>query len=531
MTAPRFALSLMLAVYTVLQASIASAQHLRMGLETVSTTADPHLYLSVDGRTLAFHSFEPLVANDGSMQPSPALALAWELEGERRWTFKLRTGVRFHDGREFTAVDAVYTFCRIIHLPGSGFLGALQGIVTVSAADPHTLVIETDRPTPLLPRNLSSIGIIPSEPGWSASYQASGCGGASWPDPSAFDRGEVPGTGPYKLSSFAPGGRITFTRNDNYWGPPPPWRTVEIAPLPDAGTRNRSLIRGDSDIINQVSPESMAFLSEQRNIRVETGTRARSIYLGVNLGPGRAGTQSTPNPLADVRVRRAISLAVDRTALSDRLMPGMAGPANQFIPPGMAGFVDGVRLPFDVQEAKRLLSEAGFPNGFETSLTAVEPFARLAEGISRYLAAIGIRLKINFVHPGEFIDLMNRQEYRLVLVSSVPFSGDLSYIAREIFASADPGTGMGMQNFGGYVNARMDELIGKALVTTEGRAREALLKQVTGLALEDLPFIPLLHVSRAWAMRSDLRYEARADGHTLAQLVRPSGDGTPSRPP
>ncbi|QJE73058.1 hypothetical protein HHL28_08130 [Aerophototrophica crusticola] len=493
-----------------------------MGLESVASTADPHAYSHVDGRTLAFHQFDPLVANDTHLQPVPALAASWSVENELRWTFNIRPGVRFHNGKELTATDAVYSLCRIAHLPGSGLLGSLQGIASATAKDRLTLVVETDVPAPLLARNLANIAIIASPPGWEGQYHPDGCGTGPWPDGASFDKGQVAGTGPYRLKSFTRNGETTLARFDGYWGEVPAWETVTMLPFPDPGARNRSLVRGMVDLVNQVSAESMAFLSEQSRLRVEASTRARSIFIGVNLSPGTTTGKDGGNPLSDVRVRQAISLAIDRKALSDRLMPGMSGPAYQFMPEGMLGYDPGATSPFNIAQARKLLAEAGFANGFDTTLTAVEPFARVAEGVSRYLAAVGIRVQIRFVRPGEVVDIMSRRDYALVLVSSVPLTGEFSTIAREVFAPMDPASGMGMQNFGGYFNDQMNVLIMKALATTDTEVRGRLLQQITAIGLQDLPFIPLLHVSRAWAMRKDLRFQARADGHTLAQHVRPA---------
>ena len=499
----------------------ADPQHIRLGLESLAGTADPHLYNSLDNANLAAHLFEPLVRRDRSLQPIPGLATKWQADDERTWTFVLRQGVQFHNGTALDAQDVVYSFCRILALPGSGFRGALRGITSVEAKDAGTVVLRTVNPDPLVPRNLTSISIIAAPEGWSGKYDPNGCRPEAWPATAEFDRGTADlGSGPFRLTKFEPGRRIELARFDGYWGAKPSWNSVAMVPLPDPGARGRALISGTVDIVNAVSAESFPFFAGLPNLHLVSSPQARTLVLNLNQRSGAIGTTGAENPFSDPRVRRAISYAIDRRAISERLMLGTAVPAGQLIPQGMFGFdPDLPDNPYDPDRARALLAEAGYAGGFDAELMSIEPMAKLSEVVARYLSTIGIRTRVSIKPAPEAMAQLAKLDFQMQVGGTVPLTGEFGYTAREALATRDPPSGMGTQNYGGYSNPELDQLIRTALVTIDDGKRLDLLKTIGRIAMTDVPKVPILHLPRTWAMRSGLIYEGRAEGMTLAHEI------------
>ncbi|HYC03630.1 MAG TPA: ABC transporter substrate-binding protein [Azospirillaceae bacterium] len=500
----------------------AAPGEIRLGLESLAASADPHLHNSLDDANLAAHLFEPLIRRDRSLQPTAGLAVKWQATEERAWTFTLRPDVRFHDGTTLDAQDVVYTFCRILGLSGSGVRGALRGIVAVEAKDAATLVLRTAEPDPLVPNSLTSVAIIAAPEGWSGRFEPAGCKAESWPTTAQFDQGQTAlGSGPFRLKAFKPGSRVELVRFDGYWGPRPTWTSVLMVPLPEPGGRGRALISGTVDIVNAVSAESFPFFAGLPNLHLVSSPQARTLLLNLNQRED-ARAFGGRNPFADPRVRRAVMMAIDRAAISERLMLGTAAPAGQLIPEGMFGYNPEIAAnPYDPVQAKALMRDAGFEAGFEVELLAIDSNTKLADVIARYLAAVGIRAKVMVRPTPDAMAQLSRLDFQMQLGGSVPLTGEFGYVAREAIATRDPARGMGTQNYGGYTNPELDQLIRTALVTLDDSKREEMLRRVGRIATDEVVKVPLLHLPRTWAMRSGLVYEGRAEGLTLAQDIRP----------
>lgn len=485
---------------------------LRLGLDAVAAYADPHQFNSTDNRNLAFHIFEPLVLPDNELGTLPWLASEWHMEGERTWIFTLRPDVHFHDGKVLTPQDVAFTFCRLDSLETNANVALIAGIEQASARDAHTLAVTTHGPMPLLPHTLTLLGIIPAPEDWKGDFRPGGCAGAAAGlaalTAERFEKGQIPGTGPYRLKSFTSGGPAELVRADHYWGPPQRWQRVQLLPLKTGAARAHALLAGKVDIINQVVPETLEFLAGRSDVKIVDSKPLRTLMLSVNV----AGA------LTDARVRRAIAIAIDRNGLGQRTAQG-AEPADQIAHAGIMGYDAAASLPFDQAQARQLLTQAGVQGTLHLRLVTVEPFARVAEGVARYLLAIGIRLDIRYISAGEALGTLRQRDYDLFLGSWVPFTGELGYMAWEMLHSAEADLKAGGQNFGGYRNPEIDRLLSETLVEADAHKRATLLQQVSIIASSDAPVIPLLHTTRRWAMRTDLRFEGRVDGNTLATLI------------
>lgn len=516
--------ALSLPVFTA--AAAATSAVLRIGLDAVAATADPHAFNSADTRNLAFHIFEPLILPDEALGIQPWLATGWRQEDARHWVVTLRPGVRFHDGKPFSAADVAFTFCRLDRLGDGTMAGLIAGVEEVSARDPLNVVITTRTPVPLLPHLLTLFGIVPAPDGWHEVFRPGGCtaAGAGLVALSAerFERGEIAGTGPFRLERFARGGPVDLAAAPAYWGPRPVWEHVRLIPLPTGAARARALVAGEVDIINQVIPESLDFLASRTDIRLTVSKPMRTLLLNIN--PHHP--DGSASPLQNLTVRRALAIALDRAALAQRLSEDAAIAAPQLAHPDILGHTPDADLPYDPAQARELLRVSGTERPLDLELVTVEPFARIADGIARYLLAAGVRLKVRYISVGEVLMTLHDRKFDLFLSSWVPFTGELGYAGWELLHSPDPAMKAGAQNFSQYSNATLDHLLEEARGEVDGERRAILLQQVSILVRDEVPLIPVLHLSRRWAMRADLRFEGRLDGNTLATLITPASART-----
>ncbi len=499
---------------------------LRIGLDGVSATADPHAFNSADTRNLAFHIFEPLILPDEALGLQPWLATGWQQEDARRWVVTLRPGVRFHDGKPFGAADVAFTFCRLDRLANGTMAGLIAGVEEVSARDPLTLVITTQTPVPLLPHLLTLFGIVPAPDGWHQAFRRGGCAeaeaGLAALSTQRFEQGQVPGTGPFRLERFNRGGPVDLVAAAGYWGNRPAWEHVRLIPITTGAARARALVAGEVDIINQVVPESLDFLASRRDIRLTASRPMRTLLLNIN--PYHA--DGSVSPLQNLAVRRALAIALDRAALAQRLSEDAAIGAPQLAHPDILGYTPDADLPYDPVQARELLHGALAGKPLELDLVTVEPFARVVDGIARYLLAVGVRLKVRYITVGEVLPTLHDRKFDLFLSSWVPFTGELGYAGWELLHSPDPARKAGAQNFSQYSDTTLDHLLEEARGELDAGRRAILLQQVSLLVRDQVPLIPVLHLSRRWAMRADLRFDGRLDGNTLATLITPAAART-----
>lgn len=517
--------ALSLPVFTAAAAAATSAV-LRIGLDAVAATADPHAFNSADTRNLAFHIFEPLILPDEALGIQPWLATGWRQEDARHWVVTLRPGIRFHDGKPFSAADVAFTFCRLDRLGDGTMAGLIAGVEEVSARDPLNVVITTRTPVPLLPHLLTLFGIVPAPDGWQEVFRPGGCtaaaAGLAALSAERFERGEIAGTGPFRLERFARGGPVDLVAAPAYWGPRPVWEHVRLIPLPTGAARARALVAGEVDIINQVVPESLDFLASRTDIRLTVSKPMRTLLLNIN--PHHP--DGSASPLQTLAVRRALAIALDRAALAQRLSEDAAIAAPQLAHPDILGHTPDADLPYDPALARELLRVSGTERPLDLELVTVEPFARIVDGIARYLLAAGVRLKVRYISVGEVLTTLHDRKFDLFLSSWVPFTGELGYAGWELLHSPDPAMKAGAQNFSQYSNATLDHLLEEARGEVDGERRAILLQQVSILVRDEVPLIPVLHLSRRWAMRADLRFEGRLDGNTLATLITPASART-----
>ncbi len=515
---------LSLALLALCAAAPLRAQTLDIGIGGAITSVDPHFYNAAPNNSLSMHIFDRLVERDAKAQPYAGLAASWRPVSETVWEFKLRPGVTWHDGKPFTADDVAFTIERTPNVPNSpgGFGGFVRAITRVEVVDPLTLHLHTARPHPLLPTELASVAIISRHAGQGASTEDYNSGKAAI------------GTGPYRLGEYRSGDRTVLLRNDRYWGQREHWERVNYRFIGNDAARSAALLAGDVQMIDQVPTSDLPRLRADQRVTVSETLGLRVIYLSADHSRAgnlpfvtdNDGKPIATNPFNDIRVRRALSMAINRQALTERVMEGTAQPTGQWLPPGTFGYNPDVAVPrFDADQAKRLLAEAGYPNGFRLTLHSPNDRypndARTAQAVAQMWTRIGIRTEVEALPWASFAARSNRQEFAMRLAGWGSTTGEASYTLVNITGTYDRAKLTGASNVGRYSNPALDALTERAVATLDNDQRAAQLREGVRVAMDDVAFIPMFQLVNSWALRRGLRYEARMDERTVAMAVRP----------
>ena len=516
-------------------AAPAVAQELAIGLKSEATSMDPQFHQLTPNIQVLLNIFEGLTKQDAFQRVQPSLAESWEAVDDTTWRFDLREGVTFHDGTPFTARDVIYTYCRVplVENSPSSYTIFTGTIADMTAEDDHTLVIKTQSPNPLLPVELSSLPILSAETlggEEEITYGTEGtCEGmGDVPQSPAFNSPDVAvGTGPYELENYTRGSELVLTRFDDYWGETPDWERVVMRPITSDGPRVAALLAGDVDMIESPPIQDLSRITDA-GFKVVDALSNRIIYLHMDQegeAPSISGTDGE-NPLLDPRVREAISLAINREAIAERIMGGYAEPAGELLPPPMFGTSGRAVDPYDPERAKELLAEAGYPDGFEITLgTPNDRYIndeQVAQAIAQMLAQIGIRTNVAASTASQFFSSRNNLEFPMYMAGWGASSGEMSSPLKSLVATYDQEAGMGVTNAGRYSNPEMDALLTEAMATIDDEKRDQLLQQAGTIVLEDYGIIPLHYEQTVWAMKPDLEYEPRVDQYTMAREVEPA---------
>jgi peptide/nickel transport system substrate-binding protein len=510
----------------VLLAGPAGAQSLSMAVSAAPTSVDPHYHTFSPNESLSSHIFSPLIDMDATQHPIPATALSWKQVDDKTWEIKLRPGVKFHNGALLTPEDVAYTIGRIPTVqnsPGS-FSIYTKSITGVQIVDPETLRITTATVYPMLPIDLTQIYIIPRSLG---------------PNPATedFNSGKnAIGTGPYKLQSYRSGEKAELVRDDAYWGTKPYWQRVTYRIIPNDGARTAALLSGDVSFIEAVPTSDAARLRTDKRVTLAETNSLRIVYLFLDrsrTGPtpfvfGPNGETLDKNPLNDLRVRQALSIAINRNAIVERVMEGAAIPQGQLLPPGSYSYVPDLPPPtYDPEKAKKLLADAGYPNGLKLTLHGPSDRyvndGKIIQAVGQMWTRIGVQTQVDAITWSNYVTHASRLEYSAFLVGWGSSSGEASNPLRALLSTYDPAKGRGTTNRGRYSNPQLDAMVEQAMGTADDGARERMLQQATRIAMEDVGFIPLHTQKNIWAMKPGLAYTARADESTRAADLRPVG--------
>ncbi len=499
------------------------AQELTIGSRT-EAVPDPHYRWSSSTGTFYSHYLSSLLELDRLDQPQPGLAESYRNDGDLVWVFTLREGLRFDNGQPITPDDIIASYERARTLPNAAgsYAGLFAGVTEMVAVDARTLRIVTSRPVPTLPNALTQVFIIPASLARSATQ-------ADFATPA----GNV-SSGPYRFVRFAPGDRLVVERNPTFWGRRSAWERVTFRFIADPAARTAALLGGDVDLIDGVAPQDIARIRGDNRFAIHVGRSDRGVHLTPDTGRavtpfvrGPNGEALTTNPLRDLRVRQALSLAIDRIAIRDRVMDGMSFPSGQIVPEGFGGYSS--RIPVtapDPAAARRLLAEAGYPNGFQLTIHCTNDRyvndARICQAVGQMFTRIGVRTEVQVMPSAAFFPLVTNQagdRASMMLSSwSAAGSGEADVLQNAIHTR---GNGMGTWNLGNYSNPTVDQRIIAANTTMDRAQRHRMQAEVMEMIMADLAVIPIHMQSVVVATRGNLTFTTRANESFLADDVRP----------
>jgi peptide/nickel transport system substrate-binding protein len=495
-----------------------------IGLQAAITSIDPHYHNLSPNNSLLLHVFEPLIKRDSNQKLVPGLATSWKAVDDLTWEFKLRKNVRFHDGSPFTAEDVVFTLKRVPNVPNSpsSFATFTKPIVDVKVVDPHTVVFKTATPHVLLPSDVASVLIVSKLHGEKAATEDYNSGKAAI------------GTGPYKFAEYIPNQRVVFKANYGYWGGEEPWDKVTFKILTNSSARVAALLSGDVQMIETVPTSDIAKLSQDKRFALADKVSNRVIYVHLHQWSDKAppfvtakdGKPLDKNPFKDARVRKALSMAINRDAIADRIMEKKAVPAAQLLPDFFYGTSKKLKpVKYDPEGARKLLAEAGYPNGF--SLTIHGPNnryindANVAQAIAQFYSRAGIDAKVETMPSSVYFTRATKGEFGYMLLGWGTESGEQGSSLRSLLATYDPAKGMGVTNRGRYSNPAFDKMVGDALVTMDEKKREAMIQAAAETVMNDTGLIPIHYEVSTWATAKGFRYNPRTDQYTLATELKP----------
>ena len=391
----------------------ADASELRIGLLNLARTADPHLATNRADYLLHNQIYEGLASVDAAYQPVPLLAERWEHTADGAWLFHLRRNVRFQNGQPFTARDVLYSFCRArrVGAPPRVMAARLDAVKSVETPDPFTLIIRHETGMAVFPSDAVSVPIVAAPANVEVSYSNLGCVGDLWGDSALYANPTLgAGTGPFRLLRYGTEA-VALDRHDGYWGRPPEWERLRLIRLTEAD-RVPFMLEGRIDIMDNPALESLPFFARRPGLMLLEGPSTAVTFLQSNQ---RAVTVSNgPNRFRDPRIRRALRLSLPSRLLAERIVPGYGTVTGQMAMPGMDTFVPEIPEDnYDLVEARRLLTEAGFPQGFDTTLMVTPDHVRLGEGIAHFLAMAGVRAKLQVEPMGRYLERLRSGDFDL----------------------------------------------------------------------------------------------------------------------
>jgi len=474
-------------------------------------TMDPQALRETFSREFVHNIMEPLVSYDENMKIEPALAERWEMTSPTVWRFYLRKGVTFHNGNAFTADDVLFTYERG-RQPTSPFKGNVNQIKAIRKVDDHTVDIETAGPHPLLLRDLPAMLIIDQD--WAREH------GATNPvDPSAGEESYMTrnamGTGPFILEEYQPDSKTVLKANTEWWNYTERehnLETVIFRPIKSSATRVAALLSGELDLIIPAPLQDIDRINANPGTRVIEAPDLRSILIGMDVSSDQLRVTDVQgrNPLADLRVRKALYQAIDIDSIVKRVMRGHATASSVIMSPYINGWDDrlaGRLLPYDPDAARALLAEAGYPDGFQVGLDCPNDRYINDEAICLALVAmwakIGVDVKLTTQTKGNHFKKMlagNSDMFMFGWASATTLDA-FSFI-KDIFHT--PTESYGNWNPGGYSNARIDELTPIIAVETDEQRRNELIYEAFSISKEEISHLPLHAQTVVWGTKDNV---------------------------
>ena len=467
---------------------------------------NPHAYSSDANLSYMSNFFDGLLqrkAPDGKL--GPALAVKWQRVDANTWRFELRKGVKFHNGNPFTSADVKFTFERMKEPKYSKLLNIANSISEIKTPDDYTVVFTTGKPVPWFAETMHQNFIVDKE---------------SSMDRDDGDYNTRPiGTGAYTLAEWVKGSYVMMKANPDYWEGAPKYKTVQIRPIKEEATRFAALAGKQVDIVNGVPITLIDRVQKMPHVEVISRPARRAIYMDISNMEG--------TPFADIRVRKAIAHAINQEEVIAKVMRGQATLSHQIPDIATVGYDSSIkRLGYNPDMAKKLLADAGYPNGFDITIAGPNDRyindEKICEAVAKYLAKVGLNVKLDVKPKSIFFDELTDKKHRFYLIGWMDGSFDFGRSAEKLLHTPDDNKGMGVYNGALYSNPGMDsKIIASSSILDRGE-REKALQEINRESVADVAWIPLHYQQDLYAVikGKNVKFTPRSDRWIVAKEIQ-----------
>ncbi|WP_165772232.1 ABC transporter substrate-binding protein [Niveispirillum lacus] len=467
---------------------------------------DPHYGLNWGDRLYYNQVYEGLAETDGHTKVLPALAESWERTDDG-WLFRLRRDVRFQNGRPLTTRDVIFSLCRARNLPDAPrtFAKALGNVGALTPLDSHHLLVRLLDGDQRFPLGVATIPVVSAPVGAQWRFASPDCEGTGHIDSAAFaDPSLRAGTGPYQMTEFTTD-RVVLSRNPNHRDNRQPWAQVELLRLTESGLI-RGILDRSVDIVYAPPLAAMEFVDAKGGVNFHLMSSTSITFLQFNW------RTPAPSPLQDVRVREAIRRAIPRDVLSRRFMPGLVTPAGQVALPGAPDRSPSIPDDeYDPTAARRLLAEAGYPEGISIRMLASPSQYKVAKILALFLTKAGITTDVREDTADQVVARRRAGDYDLYCLGRIYNAADMPETLHTLLGGPGAGLLAGDRNYGGYADLAFDRLVADARAARTERARDMLVRKAAERAYANVAWIPVFHTKSAWITQSRVRMQPRLD--------------------
>jgi len=504
-------------------AAPAHAVTLKWAAQNDILTMDPHSQNHATTNGIMQHVYEGLVRFDKDFGIQPCLATSWKEMSPTQWRFNLRKNVKFHDGTPFTADDVVFSYTRILEPQGTMQI-YVQGVKEVKKIDDFTVDLILSGPNPVLLKNLVDFRIM-SKP-WSEKNKSAHVQDYKAKEETFASR-NTNGTGPYMIKAWEPDKRIVMQANPSWWDKISGNVTEVIyTPIKSDATRVAALLSGDVDLLTDLPTQDVARLKKEPKLKVLEGAENRTIFIGMDQFSNELKYSDVKgkNPFKDIRVRKAMNMAVDREAIKRVTMRGLSIPAAIMVAPSVHGWSKDLDQPMkvDAEGAKKLLAEAGYPNGFSFELDCPNNRYVNDEEICQALvgmwAKIGLKAKLLAQTMPLWIAKIQKFDHDAYMLGWGVANFDANYSLFSLMHTKTTGAA-GSFNLGRISDPKLDALIDAANTEVDVKKRDAMLREALTITRDQFYYVPLHHQLRPWAMKKNVETVYKSDDRPEARYA------------
>ncbi len=508
------------AAAAALAAAPASAETFKWAFQGDLQSLDPHSLNETFLLGTLGNVYEGLTDYDENLKLIPALAESWEVVEPTKWIFKLRKGVKFHNGNAFSADDVIFSWKRAL-TEGSDQKVRAGLIKNITKVDDHTIEVETPAPNPLVVQEMVFLKIMDKE--WSEENKTTEAISPSDVDANNYASLNANGTGPFMVTERQPDVKTLFKRFDGYWKKIKSNVTEGVfTPIGQDATRVAALISGELDVAYPVPVQDWNRLDSAEGVAKLAGPEARTIFLGMDQFRDELlySNIKGKNPFKDKRVRQAFAHAIDLQAIKAKIMRGAATPSGLMVAPQINGHNNALNnpYPYDPETSKKLLAEAGYADGFEVTIDCPNNRyvndEKICQAVAGMLAKVGVKVEV-FAQPkakyfGKVL-AQNGYDTSFYLLGWTPGSIDSHNVLSNLLACQDPEKNKGGFNLGNFCNPRVDELTDLVEKETDPVKRQSMIDEAFKIVQDEVGYLPLHQQPLSWGVRDGVTVAQRAD--------------------